>query len=138
MIRRRPRGQAEALEDRSHGLGIVDRRQHAHATAAARILQHIDGEHALQVLALAREDLETAGRYCLQLHDAGAPRGIIAFTALPVLLARNTLDVVEKDGAGAKLTRPEVRGLVERLDQALDQGTFPKFWSEIQGLPPRG
>jgi farnesyl-diphosphate farnesyltransferase len=75
-----------------------------------------------QVVALARRDLEVAGRYTLGLQRAGAPRGIIAFVALPVRLAQATLDLVEQRGPGAKLSRPDVSLIVAALDQALDQG----------------
>ncbi len=75
-----------------------------------------------EVFALARGDLGDARSYVLDLQQSGAPRGMVAFCALPVLLAQNTLDRVERDGAGAKLTRPEVRQIVERLDLALDRG----------------
>jgi len=73
-----------------------------------------------EVFTLARSDLSSARDYVLRLQQAGAPRGIVEFTALPVLLARATLDRVERDGAGAKLSRVEVLGIVERLGDALD------------------
>jgi farnesyl-diphosphate farnesyltransferase len=78
-----------------------------------------------QVFALARRDLATAAAYvrALQRHDA--PRGIVAFTALPVLLARATLDQVEAQGPGAKVARPEVFALAARLAADLDAGRPP-------------
>jgi farnesyl-diphosphate farnesyltransferase len=79
-----------------------------------------------RVFDLARADLAEAKRYVGTLRAAGADRGIVAFTALPVLLADRTLDRVLADGAGAKLTRPEVAELVARLDDALDRGA-PAF-----------
>ena len=75
-----------------------------------------------QVFALARRDLETAAAYVRALQRNDAPRGTVAFTALPLLLARATLDRVEQEGPGAKLTRPEVFALVARLEAALDAG----------------
>jgi farnesyl-diphosphate farnesyltransferase len=72
------------------------------------------------VLALARADLDEAERYVLELQRAGAPRGIVAFTALPALLARASLDRVERDGPGSKLTRPEVLRAVSDLQARLD------------------
>ena len=75
-----------------------------------------------QILALARRDLETAAAYVRALQRNDAPRGIVAFTALPVLLARATLDRVEREGPGAKLTRPEVFALAAQLEAALDSG----------------
>jgi farnesyl-diphosphate farnesyltransferase len=74
-----------------------------------------------EVFALARGDLDDARRYVLDLQRNGAPHGMVAFTALPVLLARNTLDRVERDGPGAKLTRSEVFDIARRLDQALSR-----------------
>ena len=67
------------------------------------------------VFFLARGSLEAAGRYVHRLQEVGAPRGIIAFTALPVLLAWSTLDRVEAEGPGSKLTRTEVRDISARL-----------------------
>ena len=74
-----------------------------------------------EVLVLARGDLESAGSYVRRLQDAGAPRGVVAFTALPVLLAWKTLECVEQRGPGAKLTRGEVAAIAQSLDAALDQ-----------------
>lgn len=70
----------------------------------------------------AREDLDAAAEYTLALQKAGAPRGTVAFTALPLRLARATLERVEEEGPGAKLTRPEVFAIVGKLRAALDQG----------------
>ena len=74
-----------------------------------------------EVFALARGDLDEAERYILKIQDSGAPRGIVAFTALPVLLARAALDRVEASGPGSKLSRPEVMQLVQNLEQTLDR-----------------
>lgn len=73
------------------------------------------------VLALARRDLLIAGQYIRALQSAGAPRGLVEFTALPVLLARATLDRIEKHGPGSKVGRPEVFLLTQRLKRALDR-----------------
>jgi farnesyl-diphosphate farnesyltransferase len=80
------------------------------------------------VLDLARDDLRTAAGYVSLLHARQAPRGIVAFTALPVLLAWASLERVEQSGAGAKLTRPEVAGLAQRLDDALNRGDIDGLW----------
>jgi len=74
-----------------------------------------------EVLALARRDLDVAARYIGFLQSAGAPRGLIEFTALPVLLAQATLDRIEKHGPGSKVSRPEVFMLTHRLKRALDR-----------------
>jgi farnesyl-diphosphate farnesyltransferase len=75
-----------------------------------------------EVIALARHDLQVASRYTLSLQRAGAPRGIVAFTALPVRLAQATLDLIEQSGPGVKLSRPDVSRIVAALDHALDEG----------------
>jgi farnesyl-diphosphate farnesyltransferase len=80
------------------------------------------GGSLAEVIALARQDLQVAMRYTLSLQRAGAPRGIVAFVALPVRLAQATLDVVEQRGAGVKLSRPDVARIAAALDLALDQG----------------
>ena len=74
-----------------------------------------------QVFALARRDLAASAEYVHALQRAGAPRGLVEFTALPVLLARATLDRVEGAGPGAKVSRPEVAAIVESMRRALDE-----------------
>jgi farnesyl-diphosphate farnesyltransferase len=88
-----------------------------------------------EVLALARANLHAAAEYVLLLQRHGAERGLVAFTALPVQLAYATLDRVEAVGPGAKLTRPEVFALVQRLHGALDRGEPPV--STSPAAPPR-
>jgi farnesyl-diphosphate farnesyltransferase len=75
-----------------------------------------------EILAIARDDLRAASEYVLALQAAGAPRGFVSFTALPVLLARATLDRVERFGAGSSISRADVAALVGRLHQDLDSG----------------
>ena len=75
-----------------------------------------------EVSALARGDIAAATEYVLALQEEGAPRGIVAFVALPVRLARATLDLFDERGPGAKLGRSEVFGIVEALERALDEG----------------
>ena len=74
------------------------------------------------VFALARRDLGVAGDYIEALQKAGAPRGLVEFTALPVQLAWAALERVEKHGPGAKVSRPEVFLITQRLKKALDRG----------------
>lgn len=75
-----------------------------------------------EVFALARRDLDDACSYVRQLQQAGAPRGIVAFTALPVRMAIGSLLRLETDGPGAKLSRAEVFAIVSEVNQALDSG----------------
>ena len=74
------------------------------------------------VFEMAREDLGRAERYTHALFEAGAPRGLVAFNALPLMLAWATLDRVQRDGPGAKLSRAEVASIVNSLDRALEEG----------------
>ena len=73
-----------------------------------------------EVFSVARRDLETAAQYTLALQGAGAEDGLVAFNALPVRLAWATLDRVERDGPGAKISREEVGEIVADLHQSLE------------------
>jgi farnesyl-diphosphate farnesyltransferase len=72
------------------------------------------------VFDLARADLEAATEYTLALQQAGAESGLVAFNALPVRLAWATLDRVEREGPGAKISREEVWDIVASLERALE------------------
>jgi farnesyl-diphosphate farnesyltransferase len=74
------------------------------------------------LFSLAREDLDRAAEYTTIIQEAHSPRGVVAFNALPILLARATLDHVELAGPGAKITRNEVFEIVTRLNADLDAG----------------
>ena len=80
---------------------------------------------------LARADLEAATEYTLAIQQAGGPDGVVLFTGLPVELAWATLKTVEKKGPGAKLTRPQVLAIHQRLKRAVRKGepavTPPEF-----------
>jgi len=84
------------------------------------------------VFALAREDLAIAGRYTAALERAGAPRGVVGFNALPMMLAWATLARVEARGPGSKLTRAEVGAIAGRLQGALDRGDVGDLWLRMQ------
>lgn len=92
----------------------------ADATEGRRYLP--EGIARSEVLALARRDLDAARAYVLELQRAGAERGLVAFTALPVRLADATLDRVEASGSGSKLTREEVFAIAAEVARALDRG----------------
>lgn len=74
------------------------------------------------VLALARRDLDEADAYVGALQAGGGHRGFVEFTALPVILARATLDAVEAEGPGAKISRARVMAEAAALDARLDAG----------------
>jgi len=71
---------------------------------------------------LARSDLQAATEYTLAIQQAGGPDGVVLFTGLPVELAWATLEVVEEKGPGAKLTRPQVFAIHQRLKKAVRNG----------------
>lgn len=75
-----------------------------------------------EVMALAKEDLDRASAYVAALQAGGAPRGQLAFTALPVMLARAALRALEEQGPGAKVPRTEVARLLGVLDTTLSSG----------------
>jgi farnesyl-diphosphate farnesyltransferase len=73
-----------------------------------------------EVFVVARRDLETASEYTLALQGAGAEEGLVAFNALPVRLAWATLDRVEREGPGAKISREEVWEIITDLNESLE------------------
>ncbi|NKB87772.1 MAG: hypothetical protein GKS06_06085 [Acidobacteria bacterium] len=75
-----------------------------------------------EVFALARADLEIAADYTNELQAAAAPRGIVAFCALPVRLAFAALEAVHTHGPGTKVTREQVFAIVDAMNRALDAG----------------
>lgn len=72
--------------------------------------------------ALARENLQLGDEYVRSLQSGGAPRGYLAFCGLALVLAWRALEVLEAQGAGKKVSRPDVMGLFEKLQRALDGG----------------
>jgi farnesyl-diphosphate farnesyltransferase len=91
------------------------------------------GVERSEVFSLARHDLGRAAEYVLALQKSGAPRGLVGFTALPVELAWASLDRIEKFGAGAKVSRPEVFLIAKRLERALDQNEPAVFSISCSG-----
>lgn len=77
------------------------------------------------VIALARADLESATEYTLALQSASAPRGIVAFAALPVALAQATLDRLHSSRTATKITRPQVYRISRRVRRAVDRDLPP-------------
>ena len=57
---------------------------------------------------LARKDLKQATRYVACLREANADSGYVSFAKLPLELAFATLDHVERNGPGSKISRSEV------------------------------
>jgi len=79
------------------------------------------------IFKLAFDGLDAASRYCARLEAAGAERGLLASTALPIVLARATLEVVQKLGPGAKLGRAQMAGLIARMQGAIAVGRLGEF-----------
>ncbi|CAM4094491.1 squalene/phytoene synthase family protein [Corallococcus sp. ZKHCc1 1396] len=82
---------------------------------------------------LAGEDLIAAARYVRALYGAGAPRDVLAFTTLPLLLAQATLELLIRDGAGAKVSRAVVRAQMDALQAALERGQLPESVEALAG-----
>lgn len=74
------------------------------------------------VFRLARRDLEAAQEYSLAIQRAGGPDGIVAFTALTVALARPTLEGVERQGPGTKISRSDVYHIYDQLTADIASG----------------
>jgi farnesyl-diphosphate farnesyltransferase len=72
------------------------------------------------IFELARTDLVAANEYVRALQRENAPRGVVAFTAVPVQLAFATLAAIEANGAGSKISRAEVFLLIRQVNNALD------------------
>jgi len=73
------------------------------------------------IFSLARAALGAAAEYCRAVQEAGGPDGIVAFTTLPVELAWATLDKVEREGPGAKITREQVFAFYDHVMSALEE-----------------
>lgn len=118
-------GEAEFLRTRSAAFGealqLVNILKDAAADAAEGRAYLPPGVPLADVFVLARRDLTVAGEYVAALERARAPRGILEFAALPAELAWAALDRVEKEGPGAKITRPEVFVIARRVRGALDR-----------------
>jgi farnesyl-diphosphate farnesyltransferase len=102
----------------------------------------LEGRHFLPrnadragITRLAFEGLDAAARYCARLESAGAERGVLASVALPIVLARATLQHVQRLGPGAKLGRAHVMSLVARLQRAIAHGRLGEFVAREQPAP---
>lgn len=77
------------------------------------------------VIALARGDLDIAIACWRLLRDEGAPDGVLASLALPVVLAGDTLDVIAEHGPGHRLARADVMKRLFQLRRQLELGSDP-------------
>lgn len=104
------------------GLQLVNILKDAASDAGEGRVYLPEGLGRAVVFGVARGDLDRAAEYVGILQKAGAADGLVAFTGSPALLARASLDRIEERGPGAKLTRPEVGALVERMFEDLGAG----------------
>ncbi len=120
------RAVAPALQDRAvrfgEALQLVNILKDAAIDAGEGRFFLPPGTDRATVFALAREDLDVAAEYVRILQEADAPRGVVAFCALPIRLARAALDRVERHGPGAKVPRDRVLAIVQALHADLDRG----------------
>jgi farnesyl-diphosphate farnesyltransferase len=73
-----------------------------------------------EVFALARRDLQAAAEYNEMLRAAASHRGLWAFNALNARLATASLDMLQAQGLGSKLTRGEVSRLQVQIQRAAE------------------
>jgi farnesyl-diphosphate farnesyltransferase len=97
------------------GLQLVNILKDASRDAAVGRAYVPSGVSRSEVIALARADLQRARLYIHALERARAPRGFVGFTTFTADLADATLDLIARQGPGAKLSRSEVVDAFERL-----------------------
>jgi hypothetical protein len=68
---------------------------------------------ASAVFARAARDCDRASAYVSALERLGAPPGVVAFTRFPLRVARETLDMLQREGPGAKIGRARVEAVLE-------------------------
>lgn len=104
------------------GLQLVNilRDEATDADAGRRYIPRTDCRADL--MALARNDLLAASEYVRTLESNGASPGTVAFNALNVALAIETLALVAEHGPGAKMPRERVAELFKQIrDRAADR-----------------
>jgi farnesyl-diphosphate farnesyltransferase len=104
------------------GLQLVNILKDADADAREGRTYLPPGIERRAILAMARADLDAAADYVRTLQESGASSDIVAFTALPVLLARATHAQVERFGAGSTVSRVEVMAILGQLHRSLETG----------------
>ena len=83
---------------------------------------YLAGADRESVFELARADLRVFLEYIDAIQRAGSEKGLVAFNALPVLLAFAALAKVEREGPGAKISRDTVFAIMADLERALESG----------------
>jgi farnesyl-diphosphate farnesyltransferase len=116
------------------GLQLVNILKDADADASEGRRFLPTGADRAGIFKLAFDGLDAASRYCARLEQAGAERGLLASTALPIVLARATLERVQRLGPGAKLGRVQVAALIARLQGAIAVGRLGEFVTDNRAL----
>lgn len=78
--------------------------------------------HRDELITLARTDLVAASKYIDTLEHASAHPGIVAFNTFNAALANQTLCAIEREGAGAKVSREGVNELHETIRLRIQTG----------------
>jgi farnesyl-diphosphate farnesyltransferase len=85
-----------------------------------------------EVVARADADLVHGRDYVMTLIAAGAIRGVVAFAALPILLAEEALVMVRRHGAGTKVPRARVGQIIANLHASLARDELPPLVDACQ------
>lgn len=67
------------------------------------------------LIGLAQGDLARAQRYVQTLYDGNAHIGIVRFNALNLALASATIEAIQEQGPGAKITRDVVESILSHI-----------------------
>lgn len=67
------------------------------------------------LIELAQGNLTRAQRYVRILHEGNAHPGIVRFNALNLALASATIEAIQEQGPGAKITRQEVESILDHI-----------------------
>ena len=67
------------------------------------------------LIELAQGNLARAQRYVRILHDGNAHPGIVRFNALNLALASATIEAIQEQGPGAKISREEVENILSHI-----------------------
>lgn len=87
-----------------------------------------------EIFDLARLDLDEAARYIVIIQAGNPPSGVLKFLTLPLFLAWPTLDQVDADGSGAKITRQEVIGFIDCIQEAFESKRRVFDFESLRGL----
>lgn len=93
------------------------------ARAGRRYIPGFKADTRAELMQIAARDLRAASEYVRTLESNGATPETVAFNALNVALAFETLAIVMHAGPGAKLTRSRVAELYASIRDAVDANT---------------